>query len=298
MVLDKHGADVLRLWAVSSDYFEDLNIGKKTLEQKAEVYRKLRNTFRFLVSNLGDFKPEDRQDYEKLSKLDKCVLHRLAELDEEVRNAYNTYQFNRIYTELVNFCNSELSSLYFDIRKDSLYCDSDNSVRRLGTLTVFEHVFKCLVTWLAPFIPFAAEEVWQTLYPNSDSVHLQFFHEVDDNWFDEKLTNEWKMVRMVRNKVDAALEVLRTQKEIKSNMEARVTVYMNNEYKQVVDEFDMAEFCIVSDFDAAYGSELDVVAVKASTQKCERCWNLKNDVGTYDNHPTLCGRCVDVVETQ
>jgi isoleucyl-tRNA synthetase len=187
-VVEKHGADVLRLWVVGSDYSEDLRIGPEILKQQTDVYRRFRNTFRYLLGNLNDFDPSERLAAAELPELERWVLHRLSELDRQLRQACDELQFHPVFADLHTFCAVDLSAFYFDVRKDSLYCDPLHSLRRRAVRTVLDAVFDCLTAWLAPFLCFTAEEAWLARYPETEaSVHLRLFPEIPEGWRDDVL---------------------------------------------------------------------------------------------------------------
>ncbi len=308
-VVDKHGADVLRLWVVGSDYAEDLRIGPDILKQHADIYRRFRNTFRYLLGNLNGFDPADRLPYAQMPELERWVLHRLSELDRELRDACAELQFHPIFAELHTFCAIDLSAFYFDVRKDALYCDARESIRRRAACTVLDAVYDCLTAWLAPFLCFTAEEVWLARHPGeTESVHLRQFPDIPAEWRDDALAGKWVILRRLRRVVTGALELERASKRIGSSLQGHPRVYATDEYHQAAEGVDLAELFItsaatLSDEAAPAGAftldEVNGVAVQvtlADGQKCERCWQVLPDVGTHADHPTLCERCVDAVE--
>ena len=310
-VVDKHGADVLRLWVVGSDYAEDLRIGPEILKQNADIYRRFRNTFRYLLGNLAGFDPAERLPYEQMPELDRWVLHRLSELDRELRQACADLQFHPIFNELHTFCAVDLSAFYFDVRKDSLYCDPRDSIRRRAACTVLDAVFDCLTAWLAPFLCFTAEEAWLARHPgDSESVHLRLFPEIPALWRDDALAGKWVILRRLRRVVTGALEKERAAKRIGSSLQAHPVVAAGEAYHQAAEGVDLAELFITSRVTLTDGlgaegafrlDDVEGVAVEvtaASGTKCERCWQVLDDVGVDPNHPSLCGRCADAVEGQ
>ncbi len=175
-VVDTHGADVLRLWVVASDYSEDLRIGSEILKQNADAYRRFRNTLRYLLGNLNGYDVRERLPFEEMPELERWVLHRLSRLDEQLRQACADFQFHAVFAELHTFCAVDLSAFYFDIRKDALYCDPADAPRRRAARTVLDALFDCLTAWLAPFLCFTAEEAWLARNPGGEeSVHLRVF---------------------------------------------------------------------------------------------------------------------------
>ncbi|MGI9385976.1 MAG: class I tRNA ligase family protein, partial [Methyloligellaceae bacterium] len=211
-VIKQSGAEILRLWAMSSDYTEDLRIGPEILKSNVDAYRKLRNTIRFLLGNLAHYEPGLAVDASDMPELERYMLHRLSELDATVRDEYNSFDFKRIFSALFNFCTIDLSAVYFDIRKDALYCDPYDSMVRRSSLTVLDHLFSCLTAWLAPMLCFTMEEAW--LSRNSDdnaSVHLRLFPDIPESWRDDQLAEKWRKIRQVRRVVTGALEIERQE---------------------------------------------------------------------------------------
>ncbi len=308
-VAKDHGADILRLWVVGSDYSEDLRIGPEILKQHADVYRRLRNTLRFLLGNLDGFSAAERVPMEQMPELERWVLHRVWVLDRDLRTACRDLQFHGFFAELHTFCTVDLSAFYFDVRKDSLYCDSAASLTRRSARTVLDVLFDHLVTWLAPFTCFTAEEAWQTRYPTDDgSVHLQTFPVVPDSWRDEPLAARWEQIRRLRRVVTGALELEREQKSIGSSLQAAPVIFAGPDYQAACADLDLAELAITSaarfdDGEAPADAyrlpdvpDVAVLVPKAEGEKCERCWKVLTSVGTDTRHPTLCSRCADVVE--
>ncbi len=247
-VMKDSGADILRLWVAAADYSDDLRLGKEILKTTVDTYRKLRNTLRWLLGSLHHFHEKERVKFEDMPELEKLILHRLSELDEDVRRNYAEFDYKRVFAALNNFMTSELSAFYFDIRKDTLYCEPISSVTRKACLTVLDHVFHCLVTWLAPIFAFTAEETWLARFPSdNDSVHLQTFPDLPKNWRDEKLAEKWRDIRGVRRAVTGALEKERVAKKIGSSLEASPTVFIpDKRLFDLVSSIDFAEVCITS----------------------------------------------------
>ena len=312
-VMDNLGADVLRLWVMASDYSEDLRIGPDILKHQTEAYRRLRNTLRYLLGALEGFKVSETIEVAKMPELERFVLHRLWEMNEALKVANETYEFHKFYTALHAFCASDLSAFYFDVRKDSLYCDRPDSIRRRSVRTVLDRLFQCLVTWLAPVLVFTTEESWQSRYgENAASVHLQDFPEIPAEWRDDALAERWNKIREVRQVVTGALELKRAQKTIGSSLQAAPIVFLDSRYADVED-VDYAEVCITSGFlikdFGAHSSHPDTFALKdeqgsgiavgfekALGEKCQRCWRVLEEVGKSPAHADICNRCSDAVE--
>jgi isoleucyl-tRNA synthetase len=305
-VMKSSGADILRLWVSASDYSDDLRIGPEILKSFVDTYRKLRNTLRWMLGALAHFKPEDRvksKDMRDL-ELERLMLHRLAELSEDVRNAYATYDYRKIVALLSHFMNSELSAFYFDIRKDTLYCEPYSSLKRRAALTVIDTLFSYLVAWLAPILSFTAEEAWLAREPGREgSVHLETFPEPDKAWRNDELADKWERVRRVRSVVTGALEVERAAKRIGSSLEAAPEVYVaNGELLLALEGVDLAEVSITSaarliakapPLDAFTLPEVPGVGVvpkRAVGIKCARSWRIVPDVGADPDFPDLSPR--------
>ncbi len=304
-VIKQSGADILRLWVASCDYWDDQRIGPEILKQTVETYRKLRNTVRWMLGNLAHFHEDERvRHHEQMPELERLMLHRLAELDALVRKAYEEFDYKRIFAALNNFMITELSAFYFDIRKDALYCDPASSMKRKACLSVLDHLFRCTVTWLAPILCFTAEEAWMSRYGNdARSVHLELFPEVPSSWRDDALADKWRKVRTVRRVVTGALEIERAQKRIGSSLEAHPIVHVSNaELAEAVLDVDMAEVCITSALtlvedegpaDAFRLPDVSGVAVMpnlAEGSKCARSWKILTTIGADPEFPDVSPR--------
>ncbi len=303
-VIKQSGADILRMWVCASDYADDLRIGPEILKSTADTYRKLRNTVRWMLGTLAHFGEEDRVKFEQMPELERLMLHRLSELDELVRQAYAEFDYKRIFAALSAFMTSDLSAFYFDIRKDTLYCDPISSVNRKACLTVVDHLFRCTVIWLAPMLCFTTEESWASRYgADAKSVHLEAFPEVPAAWRDDKLAEKWRKVRTVRRVVTGAIEIERAQKRIGSSLEAHPIVHVSNAelYEAAVD-IDLAEICITSAFtlvsdegpaNAFRLPDVSGVAVLpnlAEGTKCARSWKILTNIGADPQYPEVSPR--------
>ena len=306
-VVRQYGADILRLWVAQSDYTADLRIGPEILKGVADSYRRLRNTMRFLLGALSHFSEAERVDPAEMPELERWVLHRLAELDHKVRKGFEAYDFQGVFQQLFNFCTSDLSAFYFDIRKDVLYCDGDTA-RRRAARTVLNLLFHRLTTWLAPVLVFTMEDVWLSRYPGEDdSVHLHDMPDTPADWLDEPLAAKWAQVRAARRVVTAALEVQRADKVIGASLEAAPVVHVRDpEMLKALKSVDFADICITSDLvltadprpaEAFRLPEVETVGVvfeRAEGEKCLRCWKILPDVGTH-RHPGTCRRCSEAL---
>jgi isoleucyl-tRNA synthetase len=289
-IIRDNGADILRLWVASTDYFEDVRIGKEVLAGTADAYRKLRNTFRYLLGALDGFSDAERVPASDMPELERWILHRLATLDAELKEAADGYEFNRYARLITSFANDDLSAFFFDIRKDSLYCDAADSPKRRAYRTVLDITFHALVRWMSPILCFTTEEVWGTRFPDLGSVHLLEWPEVDAGWRDEALSAKWDMIRETRERVTERIEPLRRDKVIGSSLEARVT-YPEAELALAGEDLaDLAEIFIVSQVVPGDGEGVDVA--RSDYLKCGRCWRLLPEVA---EDGALCARCEGVV---
>jgi len=311
-VVSQSGADVLRLWVVASDYSADLRIGPEILKYQGDMYRRLRNTLRYLLGNLAGFAPAEILPEAAMPELERWVLHRLAQLDAVVRESVEAYDFHRMFIEIHNFCAVDLSAFYFDVRKDSLYCDRPDAIVRRAARTVLDRVFDCLARWLAPMLCFTAEEAWLARHGDgaTTSVHLQLFPAVPQGWRDPELAAKWEKIRALRRVVTGAIELERAQKRIGSSLQAEATVYLDGAAADMAADLagvDLAEICITSAARLAAGEapaeafrlpDVPGIAARigpASGEKCQRCWKVLPEVGAVADHPDLCGRCADAV---
>ncbi|MDH7797160.1 MULTISPECIES: isoleucine--tRNA ligase [unclassified Beijerinckia] len=302
-VIKDSGADILRLWVAASDYSDDLRIGKNILTTFVETYRKLRNTIRWMLGSLAPFSEADRIKPADMPELERLMLHRLAELDGEVRDAYEKFDYKKVIAALSAFMTSDLSAFYFDIRKDALYCDPLSSRTRKAALTAIDEIFKRVTIWLAPILAFTCEETWLARYPSEDgSVHLQTFPETPAAWRDEALAQKWRTIRAVRRVVTGALEIERAQKRIGSSLEACPVVYIADQavYDAVM-SVDFAEVCITSGIvvkqgegpDEAFRADDAGIAVTsgpASGIKCARSWKYFDPATAAADYPGVTPR--------
>ncbi len=307
-LVDQHGADILRMWVVSSDYTADLRIGPEIINSQVDAYRRLRNTLRFLLGNLNGFDSAERIARDEMPALDRWALHRLWELDRLVRKCVDDFDFHRMYVAIYNFCTVDLSAFYFDVRKDALYCDAANSVRRRAARTVLDELFSRLTAWLAPALCFTAEDAWLARYPDDEgSVHLRLFPEAPEAWRDDALAIRWSKVRELRRVVTGALETERREKRIGASLQAAPTVYAAQDYIDAVEGLDLAELCITSGISLVCGEPpadafmldgiagVGVVPGLAEGAKCQRCWQVLPEVGSADGQGGICRRCADAV---
>ncbi|GAA3733841.1 isoleucyl-tRNA synthetase [Sphingorhabdus rigui] len=276
------GADILRLWALTVDFTEDHRIGKEILQGVSDQYRKLRNTFRYLLGALDGFSDAEKVAVADMPELERYLLHLLADMDAKLKVAVNDFDFNTYVRLLTEFCNEDLSAFFFDIRKDCLYCDAPTDPKRMAYRTVLDTLFHALVRYAAPVLVFTSEEVWQTRFPDADSVHFSDWPEVDAGWFDEGLAGNWADIRGTRILANELIEPMRRNKEIGSSLEVEYS------YPGDPGEINLAEIFIV----AAVHHGRETSAVKTTNHKCGRCWRHLPEVV---DDGALCGRCADVV---
>ena len=298
-ILHKYGADILRVWASASDYAEDLRIDFNILDQHAESYRKIRNTFRFLLGNLQDKKTDldfTNLDISNWPELEIYMLHQIYELDKKIKNYFKEYSFHKLYKELLQFCSQDLSAFYFDIRKDALYCEPVNSEIRKASIKFINITLDILLRWFAPIISFTTEEIYKIIYNNEKSIHLENFSTIPEKWLNKSLGNKWNQLKLVRQVCNVAIEVKRTNKELGSSLEADLEIFLDKKYLDLVKNIDLSEFCITSKAKAQIlnGQKdlelfkleniqgIGVLVKKAVGNKCPRCWKIFEE---------SCNRC-------
>ncbi len=302
-VMKQAGADILRMWVCAADYADDLRIGAEILKTTVDTYRKLRNTLRWMLGNLAHFHLADRVAPQAMPELERLMLHRLAELDPLVRQAYADFDYKRIFAVLSTFMTVDLSAFYFDVRKDALYCDPYSSTTRKACLTVLDHLFRATVTWLAPMLCFTAEEAWLARDPTAQSVHLEQFPDVPQAWRNDALAEKWRKLRNVRRVITGALELERAGKRMGSSLEAHPIVHIADAdlFAAVVD-IDLAEVCITSGATLVEGegpaeafrlpdvAGVAVVPKLAQGRKCARSWKISQGVGLDPQFPDVTPR--------
>ncbi|MGH1398951.1 MAG: isoleucine--tRNA ligase [Alphaproteobacteria bacterium] len=308
-MMEQYGADILRLWVMNSDFTEDIRIGKDTLKNTGDLYRRIRNTLRFLLGALDGFTKDeavfdvgDAKQTEglfaskKVPELEQLVLHQLYETDKAVRTHIENFEFMKLTKLLHDFCNENLSAFYFDIRKDRLYCDNPNSDERRATRTVMAKIFECLTAWLAPTLAFTAEEAWQHrpdgVFEDTASVHLREFPSLPESWYNPQLAEKWQTIHTLREQVTAAIEPLRADKTIGSSLEALPIITLDEKTAKAVEGQNLADILITSDIKIEQGSETTVKIQKTPGEKCQRCWKTLPEVS---GNNSICNRCAGVV---
>ncbi len=303
-VIRVSGADILRLWVASVDYTDDQRIGPEILKAVSDNYRKLRNTLRWMLGTLAHREPGDSVGHSAMTGLERLMLHKLAELDLKVREAYENFDFARVVATLTAFMNADLSAFYFDIRKDALYCDPPSSVRRRGALEAIEHIFRAVTVWLAPVLVFTTEEAWGARDAAHGSIHLEQFPAIPTAWRDDQLARTWETIRMLRLAVTGAIEIARAEKLIGSSLEAAPRVYLSNpEHLKALEGIDFAEVCITSDIAIEFGTpmpetafrlpdapDVGVIVERAQGLKCARSWRYFDPTTASPDFPDVTPR--------
>ena len=308
-IIDQYGAEILRLWVSASDYRDDIRISENILKQLSDAYKKIRNTSRFMLSNLYDFDPEnDSVPYESMYEIDKYALHRLQELIEKTLKAYENFDFHVIYHMLYNYCTLDLSAFYLDVLKDRLYTFPPESVQRRSAQTAIHITVDSIAKLMAPILSFTAEEIWQYMPEEKGkktSIHLSSFPFVNNVWKDQNLAKNWECLLDVRARVTKALEDARAEKLIGHPLDASVTIYAPEDLYETLYPYseELSSIFIVSNARLVKednpGAEskgediekLRVIVEQATGGKCERCWKHDNSTGTDPEHPTICNRC-------
>jgi isoleucyl-tRNA synthetase len=312
-VIEKFGAEILRLWVSATDYREDIRISDDILKMLSDAYRRIRNTSRFILGNLHDFDPDaDQVSYASMPEIDRFALHKLQRLVDKTRKAYDAYEYHIIYHALYSYCVIDLSALYLDILKDRLYTSPPKSQVRRSAQTVLYRQLDTLVKLMAPILPFTAEEIWQCMpdYPQkAASVHLTLLPEANADWQDENLSGRWEQLLAVRGEITKALEEARSEKQIGHPLDALVTLSvpeaLYNDLQRYAEDlkyiFIVSKVELVKDekLAGAYASEeiegLSILVGPAPGKKCERCWVYDITVGTDVEHPSICNRCQDAL---
>ncbi len=292
-ILKNYGADILRAWVTSSDYAEDLRIDKTILSQHAESYRKIRNTFRFILGNIKDnFQKQNLNslNLKNFNELEQYILHKLFTLDSSIKDNLKNYNFHKLYKELLNFCTLDLSSFYFDIRKDVLYCDSLDSKKRKDCVIVLNIILECLLKWFAPIFVFTTDEIYSLVSKDSKSIHEHTFLKIPKEWSNKDLDEKWKKLFKIKQEANIAIEEKRSNKEIGSSLEAEIKITVDEKNFSLLDGLDLAEYFITSKAKKIRGKdkEFKIEVSKTTGTKCPRCWKI------LDNK---CERCETMVES-
>ncbi len=308
-IISKYGAEILRIWVASEDYREDIRISQEILNRLVDSYRRVRNTFKYMLGVLSDFDPEtDYVSYENLSALDRSILTRLYKLDRKVRKSYQNYEFHTVFHSIHNFCTKDLSAIYLDILKDRMYVLASNDRKRRASQTVVYEITKTLALLLSPILSFTCDEVWEhfNLKGKKETILLESFDNLPEHFFDEDYEDKFNKLLVIREDIQKALEDARRRKIIGHSLDARIVLYINDSvrdtlsfYFEELREILIVSQLIISDTGKGYykgeesGISLDIETAEGS--KCERCWVYDTTVGADENHPGICKRCRDVV---
>ncbi len=309
-IIEKYGADILRLWVSSVDYREDVRISENILQQMSDAYRRIRNTARFLMGNLNDFNyAESRVGYGDMHEIDRWAIHKLEELKEKTTEYYDKYEFYSLFQEITYFCSVEMSSFYLDIVKDRLYCEEKDSLARRSAQTVLTEVLKVLVRIISPVLSFTADEIWERIpeaLKSEESVHLSSWIDAVPEYKDAELDKKWKKIYNLRKEVNRKLEAERQAGLIGHSLDARVLLNISNEEFSFLADYsegEISDLFIVSQVkfvkNTLEDSEIKGISIgveKASGEKCERCWKYDEEVGKHPVHPDVCPRCAGVLE--
>ena len=302
-ILKKYGVDILRLWVVASDYYDDLKLDNSILQAQTDSYRRIRNTFRYLIGNLNGFNNEEKLSIKDFPELEKYILHRLWKINKTIEECIRTYNFHLMFTTLLHFCSNDLSAFYFDIRKDTIYCDHPHSTTRRAARTLLDIIFNHLVKWLAPSLVFTCEEAWLSR-GNKSSIHLEDFPVANNNYQSNDIQKKWDTIKNIRKVITGALEKKREDKTIGSSLEAHINVYLSNNLKTQIDNIKLDEIAITSSCkillykDSVKSFKLDEIkdvavdVLKTDGKKCLRCWKYKEKLTVN----TICDRCEDVIQ--
>jgi isoleucyl-tRNA synthetase len=302
-IISKNGAEILRLWVAMLNYKEDARFGGETLQRLVEAYRKIRNTWRFILGNLDDFVPDkESMPTEDMLPFDRWILEECSQLGRIILKAYEEYEYHIIYHRMYNFFTVDLSAYYLDVLKDRLYCSGKNSLERKSAQTALFELLKTTLVLVAPLLPFTTEEAWEAMpffQGKEESVHLELFPTFDKEWFGIELFQEWKDLKEIRESVLKELECARESKLIGNSLEARVRLNAPQSFKHILEKYadELASLFIVSSVDTDFHSEteLSILVTKADGEKCQRCWNYSPYVGTNEDFPVFCQRCEDIV---
>lgn len=307
-IIDRHGAEILRLWVAAEDYTQDIRISDEILARLVEAYRRIRNTSRFILGNLYDFEPDKAIPYRDMEEIDRWALHRLQEIIQRVRDAYNQFQFHLAFFTLYNFCTVDLSALYLDVLKDRLYTSKTASRERRSAQSAMHSILDAMIRLLAPILSFTAEEIWLSL-PNYDgregSVHLTQFPEVNPEYLDARLAHNWSTMIALRGEISRALETARKNKVVGHSLDARVDISPSDNLRSFMEMHreDLKTLLILSQINITDKDEikdpymsaefpgLTIGVTKARGKKCDRCWIYSETVGADLDHPTICERC-------
>ena len=301
-ILKKYGVDILRLWVVASDYYDDLKLDNAILQSQTDSYRRIRNTFRYLIGNLDGFSDDEKINENEFPDLEKYILHRLWEIDQIISECVKSFNFHLMFTTLLNFCSNDLSAFYFDIRKDTIYCDGKNSKIRRSARTLLDIIFNYLVRWFAPSLSFTSEEAWKAR-GNQKSIHLEDLLNTPANYKNSNINENWIILKQIRRVITGALEKKRAEKIIGSSLEAHIDIYVERSILEKIKNYSLDEISITSSFSLHESSDntegfsieevpnVKIVVSKTSGQKCQRCWKYREQLIRDE----ICDRCENAI---
>ena len=301
-MIKQFGADILRMWVLSSDFKSDVSISKDIMKQVAEVYRKIRNTARYILGNISDFNVENPVVYEDLQEIDKWALLKTNQLVKDCTKAFDEYDFNKAYQAINQFCVVDMSNFYLDIIKDRLYTSKADSLARRAAQTTMYEILSSLVRLIAPMACYAAEEIWKymphTAEDNVESIMLNYWPKENPKYHDAALEEKWNRIIKIKEEVSKALEEKRATKEIGNSLDAKVEITVpKEEYEFLKDKQELLqEVCIISGIEVKEGTTLEVTVATADGEKCERCWMYSTTVGEDKEHPTICHKCSEALK--
>ena len=309
-VINKYGAEILRLWAAAQDYRDDIRISQEILQRLTDAYRRIRNTARFMLGNLNGFDPEKEVvSYAEMMEIDRWALSRLEGLVKKIKNSYDDYEFHVLYHAVHNFCIVDMSAFYLDVLKDRLYIYAPKSFERRSGQTAMYIILDALTRLIAPVLSFTADEIWANLPgKREESVHLASFPKTQMSFADFALEEKYGRLLTVRSEISKALELARNDKLIGHPLDARVLLQIpGGKWRDLVVEYleDLPALCIVSQVELADNLDqtlageaipgLHIAIAKADGKKCERCWNYSVSVGSSHDYPGICQRCAEVL---
>jgi isoleucyl-tRNA synthetase len=294
-LIKQSGADILRLWAIYENFTQDISYSEESYKRVTESYRRIRNTFRFMLGNISDLK--EKIPYKNLRKIDKFILHRLNNLIKDIRTYYENFEYYKIFQAFNNFFISELSSFYLDISKDILYVNKKDDHERRCIQTVIKEILCSTLRLIAPVIPFTSEEAWNHIEENSESIHMQELPNVNKEYINEEIGNEFKEVLLVREQVSKALEEKRTNKEIGHSLDADIKLKVDKKVYSILSNLDsnLSSIFIVSNLELAESNKTEIEIKKSEHIKCARCWQYKKEVGTLEDKE-ICTRCLNAIK--
>ena len=289
-ILKKYGADILRIWVASSNYAEDLRIDHEILNQHAESYRKIRNTFRYILGNINDDHQKislENLDIKSLDELEQLMLLKVFKFNKKFKQYFYEYNFHNLYKDLLNFCTTDLSAFYFDIRKDLLYCDSKDSKKRRNCILVLNIILDCLLKWFAPILSFTTEEIQLLLNKKNSSIHLEQFPIIPEGWDNKALQTKWERIEEIRNSCNISIESKRTEKIIGSSLESNLLIKLGKKDFDLVKDIDFSEICITSSakLEQTNNEEIKIETYRAEGKKCSLCWKIKKEKCSRQNCP-------------